>query len=523
MQKPSEMEEAEMNTRLMIFCTILTILLGACAPAATPQPVAQEPRYEAPPVERPAPTQPPLVQEPAYAPTAAPGGNFYQDYGVNPSEQTRRDHLSTFALDVDTASYTVARRYINDGSLPPIEAVRAEEFVNAFEQGYTPPDSAAFTIYADGAPNPFRGDGSYYLRFGVQGYRVPEWERKPLALTFVIDISGSMKKENRLELVKDALRLLVRRLDERDSVTVVVYGTQARLALEPTPGSQVRTILRVIDGLHTEGSTNAEAGLRLGYEYAMYNYDPEASNRVVLCSDGVANTGETDANRLVEMVSGYVAEGIDLTTLGFGLGNFNDVLLERLADNGNGNYAYIDTLDEAERLFVDDLTSTLQVIAYDAKVQVDFNQDVVHKYRLIGYENREISDQDFRDDSVDAGEVGAGHTATAIYQVWLVPGAEGRIATIQLRWQDADTREIKEINGNFNSWDLYASFYDGDAYFQNAVLVGAFAEILRASPYTDANLEMVAQMADDVARRLPEELPVQEFADLAWQAARLQR
>jgi len=251
----------------------------------------------------------------------------------------------------------------------------------------------------------------------------------------------------------------------------------------------------------------------------MQAYDPEASNRVVLCSDGVANTGETRPDALLDMVGGYVSEGIDLTTVGFGMGNFNDVLLEQLADRGNGNYAYVDDLDEAQRLFVDDLTSTLQVIAYDAKVQVDFNPEIVSEYRLVGYENRHIADQDFRDDSVDAGEIGAGHTAIAIYKVRLVPGAEGRIATVQLRWQDADTREVREINGNFNTWDMYPSYEESDPYYQLAVLVAAYAEVLRASTYADASLEDIAQMARRVARFLPEYDQAQEFADLARDAA----
>jgi Ca-activated chloride channel family protein len=447
------------------------------------------------------------------------GDNYYQDYGVNPRTSPERDHLSTFALDVDTASYTVAQRYIQDGSLPPIEAVRVEEFVNAFDQGYASPPGAAFSIFADGAPNPFVGDRQYYLRFGVQGYRVPDEERKPLRLTFVIDISGSMSRENRLELVKDSLRLLVKRLDWRDSVAIVVFGTDARLVLEPTPGDQRNMILRVIDRQRIEGSTNAEAGLRLGYRYAMQAYDPQASNRVVLCSDGVANTGETSPDALLDMVGGYVSEGIDLTTVGFGMGNFNDVLLEQLADRGNGNYAYVDDIGEAQRLFVDDLTSTLQTIAYDAKVQVDFNPEIVAEYRLLGYENRAIADQDFRDEGVDAGEIGAGHTATAIYKVRLAPGAEGRIATVQLRWQDADTREVREINGNFNTWDMYPSFEESDPYYQLAVLVAAYAEVLRASPYADASLEEIAGMVRHVARLLPEYDQAQEFADLARDAA----
>jgi Ca-activated chloride channel family protein len=507
-----------MNTRLITFFLLFVLLISACAPAAAPTPIAVEPRSNQPAREAPVATEAPAAEIPAPMPTMVYDGNYYQDPGVNPEQRARRDHLSTFSLDVDTAAYSEARRYIRDGSLPPYEAVRAEEFINAFDQGYERPYNAAFAIYADGAPSPFQNDDTYFLRVGIQGYDISEEERKPLVLTFVIDVSGSMSKENRLQLVKDALEMLVERLGYHDTVTVVVYGSDARLQLEPTPGDEHDRIIRTIKRLRTEGSTNAEAGLRLGYRYAMENYDPGASNRVILCSDGVANTGQTSVDALLNMVGGYVAEGIDLTSIGVGMGNYNDVLLEQLADRGNGNYVYVDTLEEARKVFVDDLTSTLQVIAYDAKVQVDFNSELVSEYRLIGYENREIADQDFRDDTVDAGEIGPGHTATAVYQVRLAPGAEGRIATVQLRWQDADTREVREINGNFNTWDLYSSYEESDPYYQTAVLVAQYAEVLRASPYAQASLSELARMANQLARSLRDEA-VQEFAQLVREAA----
>ena len=209
------------------------------------------------------------------------------------------------------------------------------------------------------------------------------------------------------------------------------------------------------------------------------------------------------------------------STVGFGMGNFNDVLLEQLADRGNGNYSYIDSLTEARELFVENLTSTLQVIAKDAKVQVDFNPDVVESYRLLGYENRDVADRDFRNDSVDAGELGVGHTATALYLVQLRPGGEGRIATVQMRWQDPETGEAREINGNFNAWDLAGSFEDTDPHYQLAVTVATFAEVLRESPYVRCTLGDLAWRAKDVARLLPEDEEVSEFADLVRQAARM--
>ena len=429
------------------------------APAATQVAYAtQPPVLYYPPTATPAP----LGFYPTPVPTLPPD-NFFQTYGVNPFVDTYEDHLSTFALDVDTASYSVMRRYINEGHLPPAESVRVEEYVNYFKQDYAIPSNVAFGIYADGAPSPFHTDGSYILRVGVQGYEVSEIARKPASLVFVIDVSGSMAMENRLELVKQSLQLLVDRLRPDDSVGIVVYGTDARVVLNPTSGEDQATILNAIYSLQPEGATNAEAGLRLGYQMAWRAFRPEAINRVVLCSDGVANVGNTGPDAILESIRGYAEQGIALTTVGFGLGNFNDTLMEQLADKGDGNYAYVDDIDEAQKLFVEDLVSTLQVIALNAKVQVDFNPDVVARYRLIGYENRAVADQDFRNNTVDAGEIGAGHTATALYAVQFKPGAQGRVATVQMRWEDPQSHQVTEINGNFNTWDVTPVFENASA------------------------------------------------------------
>jgi Ca-activated chloride channel family protein len=453
-----------------------------------------------------------------------PEDNYFQNYGVNPFVDTREDHLSTFALDVDTASYSVARRYVNDGNLPPAEAVRVEEFVNYFEMGYANPPDVAFGIYADGAPSPFSSDGTYLLRIGIQGYQVPEAERLPSVLTFVIDVSGSMDMENRLGLVKQSLELLVNRLRPDDSVAIVVYGSQARVVLYPTAGSERSTILDAIYSLRPEGSTNAEAGLTLGYQLAMQSFRPASNNRVILCSDGVANVGNTGPDAILSQVRGYVSEGVYLTTIGFGMGNFNDVLMEQLANDGNGSYAYIDTLDEAQSLFVDNLTATLQTIARDARVQVDFNPEVVSRYRLIGYENRAIADEDFRDDSVDAGELGAGHSATALYAVQFQANAQGRIATVQLRWEDPQSGAVNEINGNLNTWDLYPSFESADARYQLAVLVAQYAEVLRQSPWAaGTTLSQLYGFAYPLLTSLAEDAEVSEFVSLVYRASQIAR
>jgi len=397
-----------------------------------------------------------------------------------------------------------------------------EEFINYFNQGYSNPADIAFGIYADAAPSPFHYDGTYLLRIGIQGYAIAEEDRKPVSLTFVIDTSGSMKKENRLELVKQSLEMLVDRLRPTDTVSIVSYGSEARVILSPTSGEDRQMIMATIYSLYTTGSTNAEAGLTLGYDMANRAYRRDATNRVILCSDGVANVGNTGPDAILNSIGEYALQGIYLTSVGFGMGNFNDVLMEQLADRGNGNYAYVDNLDEAEKLFVDDLTSTLQVIALDAKVQVDFNPEVVSRYRLIGYENRAVADQDFRDDSVDAGELGAGHSATALYAVQLHPEASGRIATVQLRWQNPETGQVQEINGNFNTWDLEQDFYASDPYYQLAVVVAQYAEILRSSPWArESSIDRVLEHAFRIAGLLPQESEVSEFAALVSRASQI--
>ena len=507
------------------------------ADANAPQVIAQEPSAAQPAgqtIEQPAEQAADLLAHPqaTAAPTAMPyptaamntAGEEYgqDDHFSNPIENAWVDHLSTFALDVDTASYAIARSYVMDGMLPPADLVRVEEFVNAFDQGYQASKNEAFTIYADGAPSPFDDDGAYIMRVGIQGYEVTETQRKPLSLTFVIDTSGSMGQQERLKMVKQSLKLLVDRLDQRDTVAIVAYGSQARVVLEPTSANHNAQIKWAINLLNSGGSTNAEAGLQLGYAMAMEAYQFDAVNRVILCSDGVANVGQTSSGGILSTVRDYVAEGVTLTTIGVGMGSYNDDLLEELANNGDGNYSYVDTLDEARKVLVEDMVSTMQVIAYDARVQVDFNPEVVSSYRLLGYENRAIADQDFRDDEVDAGEIGAGHTATALYAVYLYPGSEGRIATVQLRWQNPDTYETHEINGNFNTWGLAHSFEDAAPHFQLAVLVGQYAEILRHSPYaSESAMPLVSWLADQVAERLPRNEQAAEFAQLTWHASAL--
>jgi Ca-activated chloride channel family protein len=297
-----------------------------------------------------------------------------------------------------------------------------------------------------------------------------------------------MEATNRLQLAKETLTLLTRELREDDRVGIVVYADNTRVVLEPTPASEQQRIVNAINSLHTEGSTYAEAGLRLGYDMARSNMREGENTRVILISDGVANVGATGPDAILETISDGTEQGVTLSTIGVGMGNFNDVLMEQLANNGNGNYYYVDNRREAERVFVHNLTSTLQVIGYDAKIQVEFNPDAVESYRLIGYENRDIADEDFRDDSVDAGEVGAGHTVSALYEVVLNPQAQtgATLGMANIRYEDAESREVVEVNQSLNLESVYAGFETAPDDFRLLAAVAEFSEILRDSPYADS-------------------------------------
>jgi len=431
--------------------------------------------------------------------------NRFQFYGYRQFIDANEDPLSTFALDVDTGSYTVTRRWLTEGVLPPAEAVRVEEFVNAFDYDYEIP-RRGLEISVDGGPSPF-DDDNVLVRVGVQSEIIPDGERPPVALTFIVDTSGSMDRDDRLGLVKDSLEILVDELDDDDTVAIVVYSSGAGIVLEPTPVSDSRRIYDAIDDLVPGGSTNLESGLRTGYELASDAFRTDGVNRVIIASDGVANAGITDEVALGNYIRDFADEGIQLVTVGYGMGNFNDTLMEQLADNGDGFYAYIDTDDEAERLFEDELTSTLITAAIDAKIQVEFDADVVDSYRLIGFENRGVRDNDFRNDNVDAGELGAGHQVTAMYEVTLRPGVDlsdrGDIGEVFLRWEDPETGQVIEIDEDIDLRDVVETFGETAADFQLATVVTAFAEVMRDNPYADdVNLNNVWVEAARVANEM---------------------
>ncbi len=459
-------------------------------------------------------------------PTTGREDSNFEDPGVNPRTDPNQDAQSTFALDVDTGSYTLARSWINDGRLPTFESVRLEEYVNYFDQGYEPPTDETFAIHADGGPTPFLEDDSYrLLRIGLQSKVVEDANRPDSRLTFVVDVSGSMTEP--INDVQKAMEVMLNELRPTDEVAIVVYGSEAYTLLEHTPASDSRRIRAAIDQLEVEGSTNAEAGLELGYSEADAAFLPGGINRVILLSDGVANVGATDPDEILETIEESAGDGINLVTVGFGEGQFNDNLMEQLADSGDGFYAYVDGEQEAIRLFRDDLTGTLLTVAKDAKIQVEFNTNTVLQYRLLGFENRAIADEDF-DRQVDAGEIGAGHSVTALYELQLVnPGsATDELATVALKWEEPENGERKELTQPVSSRDLAERYDDTDPHFQLTSTVASWAEILRKSQYVaDSESATLTAVADEANRLsagpLRGDEQATEFAGLTDRAVRV--
>ncbi|MBK9975068.1 MAG: von Willebrand factor type A domain-containing protein [Planctomycetes bacterium] len=473
-----------------------------------------------PSIPGPPPPAPPMVprEDPAANPPKPQNG--FKAHGSNPFVDTEDDKLSTFALEHDTGSYTVARDFLKRGQKPPEEAIRAEEFINYFHYGYNTPNSAPFSVYMDAAPSRYGTDlkNCVLLRVGVQARVIDVRQRKPAVLTFVVDTSGSMEGDHRLGLVKRALALLVNELQEGDKVGIVAFGTEARTVLEPRDAGSKSQILAAIDSLQAEGSTNAGAGLKVGYEMARANWRDGRTNRVVLCSDGVANTGVSDIEGLVKLIVENRRKGITLSSLGFGLGHMDDHLLETLGDKGDGHYAYIDSIEEAKRMFVDSLTGALEVVGRDVKMQVEFNPRVVKSYRLIGYVNRDVKDEDFRNDAVDGGEIGAGHAATALYELKLYDDANGPVATATVRYKTDEEDQPSEITTELFTKDVAPTWEGASNEFRLAGNVAEFAEILGKSFYAkEGSLEAV--LADLQSLRMTDER-VTELIELIKSASK---
>lgn len=381
----------------------------------------------------------PLPQDVIVAPQYERSGDKFNSFESNPLKLVTEEPVSTFSIDVDTASYAFVRRALKDGALPPKDAVRVEEMINYFSYDYPRPETANTPFKATVAvyPTPWNSN-TKLLHIGIKGHDIVPETRPRSNLVFLIDVSGSMQDADKLPLLKSAFRLLVDRLDENDTVSIVTYAGRAGTVLEPTKASNKATILAALDGLHSGGSTAGAEGIRQAYALAEQAFIENGVNRVMLATDGDFNVGISDPEELKTYIEKKRESGIFLSVMGFGEGNYNDALMQTLAQNGNGTAAYIDTLSEAQKVLVDEAGSTLFPIAKDVKIQIEFNPAQVSEYRLIGYETRALNREDFNNDKVDAGEIGSGHTVTAIYEI--TPRDAGKKYVDDLRYVGSQPR-----------------------------------------------------------------------------------
>jgi len=444
---------------------------------------------------------------------AGPGTERYEGKALSPVHLTRAEPVSTFSIDVDTGAYANARRFLTSGQLPPKDAVRTEEMVNYFRYAYPLPEKreAPFSVTTDMAVTPWN-PATRLLRVGLRGYDLPRTSRPPANLVFLVDVSGSMSEPDKLPLVKTALAGLAEELGAQDRVSIVVYAGAAGLVLEPT--NNKAEIRAALGHLAAGGSTAGGAGLQLAYDVARGAFIKAGVNRIVLATDGDFNVGVSDTKALLEMIEKQRDSGITLTALGFGQGNYNEAMMEQIADHGNGNYAYIDTALEARKVLFEQMSSTLFTIACDVKIQVEFNPAAVSQYRLIGYENRALRDEDFNNDKVDAGEIGAGHQVTAIYEVvptgapgWIGPrryddppanrSSTNEVAFVKLRYKlpgDSTSKLIERaVPGSLVA---AANAPKGDMAFTAAV--AAFGQKLRGDPMlADFDWKQVTALAGE--------------------------
>ncbi|MCX7024497.1 MAG: VWA domain-containing protein [Spirochaetes bacterium] len=424
----------------------------------------------------------------------------YASLPENAFKPAAKSPLSTFSIDVDTASYANARRYIEDGYLPPPEAVRIEEMVNYFDYSHPDPEKGPIGVRSEIASCPW-APGHRLLMVGVQARRVPMESLPAANFVFLLDVSGSMSDPDKLPLLQKAFTMLVDQLRPQDTVAITVYAGAAGTVLEPTSGDKKAKILAALDGLSAGGSTAGGAGIKLAYSLARKNLKPGGNNRVILATDGDFNVGTTNDNELNKLIETYRKDGIYLTVLGFGTGNVKDSRMETLADKGQGNYAYIDSVLEARKVLVTQMGGTLLTVAKDVKIQVEFNQAAVKAYRLIGYENRMLATRDFEDDTKDAGEIGAGHTVTALYELIpassaeaVPPGADPQertekptvtdwagpeTARVRIRFKapESERSELLEFRAN----DGNSEFGQASTDFRFAGSVAAFGLVLRGS------------------------------------------
>lgn len=499
------------------------VVTGTRASDAVPAPdaAAPPPQIMAPPPQVAPPPPPPpvsyaaapsVIGQDSRAKTRAPGGYYpgitqadrerYAAEDVAGIKAVSQEPVSTFSVDVDTGSYANVRRFLNQGGLPPAAAVRSEEMVNYFRYDYPRPQSSdqPFSVTADVAQTPWNAK-TRLLRIGLRGYDLDYRERPAANLVFLVDVSGSMSDKDKLPLVKSALSMLAGKLRKADKVSIVVYAGAAGIVLEPT--SDADAIRGALDRLSAGGSTAGGAGIQLAYETARKHFIKGGVNRILLATDGDFNVGITDNKALEAMVKQNRDSGITISTLGFGQGNYNEVLMERVADLGNGNYSYIDSATEAQKVLDEEMSSTLFTIAKDVKIQIEFNPALVKEYRLIGYENRMLREEDFNNDAVDAGDIGASHQVTAIYEVvpagtegWLTErryeankpspdvfsGKAGEMAFLKLRYKMPDGATSRLIEQPLSA-SLMKTTAQPRGDFAFATAVAAFGQRLRGDTY----------------------------------------
>ncbi len=427
----------------------------------------------------------------------------YAHIANNAIKRVSENPVSTFSIDVDTGSYSNVRRFINSGSLPRKDAVRVEELVNYFNYQYPEPDNKPFSVTTEIAPTPWNKD-SYLLHVGIKGIDVSKNNIPASNLVFLVDVSGSMRSANKLGLLKKSLKLLSKQLRAQDKISIVVYAGASGVVLEPTDGNNTATISRALDNLAAGGSTNGAAGIKLAYLMAEQAFIKDGVNRIILATDGDFNVGTVNFEALSDLITEKRKSGISLTTLGFGSGNYNDHLMEQLANKGNGNYQYIDTLNEAQKVLVDEMSSTLQTIAKDVKIQIEFNSDKVSEYRLIGYENRMLKREDFNNDKVDAGEIGAGHTVTALYEISLVGSKgqsvdelrynnkntnlskntkNGELAFLKIRYKAPNQNKSKLLSYALTTKSITKKIENTSDRFRFSAAVAAFGQMLKGGTY----------------------------------------
>jgi len=443
-----------------------------------------------------------IAPAPSHMYGAMPDREQYGAIVENTIKQVSEAPVSTFSIDVDTGAYANVRRMLNAGRLPPSDAVRVEEMINYFPYAYAlPKGNTPFAVHTEIAPSPWNKN-RHLLRIGIKGQDIAKTSLPPSNLVFLVDVSGSMSPPERLPLLKSSLKLLIDQLRPQDKVSMVTYASGTQVVLEPTSGANKARIVAALDNLRAGGSTAGAAGIALAYSMAEQGYIKGGINRILLATDGDFNVGVTNFDALKNMAEEKRKSGVSLSTLGFGVGNYNEKLMEQLADAGNGNYSYIDTLNEGQKVLVDEMTSTLATIAKDVKIQIEFNPLVVSEYRLVGYENRMLKREDFNNDKVDAGEIGAGHTVTAIYELTLKGNAgsvdplrygkektssrepSNELAFLRLRYKEPEGDVSKLIEWPLWSKDIKSSIEQASTEFRFATAVAAFGQQLRGGKHT---------------------------------------